>query len=98
MRKKWARLRKVVRQAKQRWVIKMAEGLDEVKMKDLPRERWEFIYRVVHSFTGHHKKLNNIKMRMSNGELAQMDAQNVEILQLHFNEIFNGKSHPIDME
>jgi hypothetical protein len=31
LRRKWARLRKVVRQAKQRWVIKMAEGLDEKK-------------------------------------------------------------------
>jgi hypothetical protein len=76
----------------------MAEGLDEEKMKDLSREGWEFIYKVIHSFTGHHKKLNNIKMRMSNGDLAQTDTLNVEILQPHFNKTFNGMSRPLDME
>jgi hypothetical protein len=52
----------------------------------------------VHSFTGHDEKLNNIKMRMSDDNLAQTDAQNEEILQPHFDKIFNGKSRPIDME
>jgi hypothetical protein len=63
--------------------IKMAEGLDEENMKDLLRERWKFIYKVIHSFTGHHKKLSNIRMRMSSGDLAQTDTQNIEVLQPH---------------
>jgi hypothetical protein len=49
------------------------------------------------SFDGNHRKAAQIKMKMANGELAETDDQNADVLQPHFDKIFNGQHDPVDI-
>jgi hypothetical protein len=50
------------------------------------------------SFTGHHRKPTMMQMKKPDGEKAQTDEENANILQQHFNTIFNADPPPVDIQ
>ena len=54
-----------------------------------PKQGWESIYDIQASFDGHHKWPTTMKMQQADGTLAETDEQNAEVLQPHFDKLFN---------
>jgi hypothetical protein len=61
----------------------------EKAFRGSPREAWEATRTIEASFTGHHRKLTMMQMKKPDGEKAQTDEENANILQQYFNSIFN---------
>jgi hypothetical protein len=92
-----ANIRKVKKTAKSKWQETIAKDAAEKAWRGNPREAWEAVRTIQDSFNGHHRKPTQIKMKMANGELAETDDQNADVLQPHFDKIFNGQHDPIDI-
>ena len=86
---KRAELRLTVRRAKRKWQEVIALDASEKAFRGSPREAWEATRTIEVSFTGHHRKPTMMQMKKPDGEKAQTDEENTNILQQRFNTIFN---------
>ena len=70
----------------------------EKAFKGSPREAWKATRTIEASFTGHHRKPTMMQMKKPDREKAQTDEVNANILQQHFNTIFNADPPPVDIQ
>ncbi|KAL7525760.1 hypothetical protein ACHAXR_003162, partial [Thalassiosira sp. AJA248-18] len=92
------RLRKLVSDkvilAKSKWYAHLCEKIHDMSMN--PRLAWEYIKILTGGESAHHRKTKNMAMKRSNGNLATNDDENMEVMQPHFQKVFNNH-RPVDL-
>ncbi|KAL7524551.1 hypothetical protein ACHAXR_000620, partial [Thalassiosira sp. AJA248-18] len=92
------RLRKLVGDkvilAKSRWYAHLCEKIHNMSMN--PRLAWEYIKILTKGESAQKRKTKNMAMKRSNGDLATNDDENIEVMQPHFQRVFNNH-RPVDL-
>jgi len=79
--------------AKARWYNKLSTKIHDMNMN--PKVAWEYIRILTGGETAHHKKTQNMAMRMENGKLAKDHKDNMKVMYPHFQRVFNNH-RPVD--
>ena len=76
--------------AKARWYNELSTKIHDMNMN--PKVAWEYIRILTGGETAHHKKTQNMAMRMENGKLAKDHKDNMKVMYPHFQRVFNNHS------
>ena len=80
-------VKEAVEEAKAKWSAVMATAINA--MNDQPKEAWKKFRAVEDGVTGHHTKPRTMRMRKSDGTLANNDKDNMHIFSNHLNRVYN---------
>jgi len=79
------------RAAKRHWQLTYASQCKKVDFLISPKEAWSMVFKLMEGFQSHHRNYLPSNFRNKNGVEAKTDTENAQILNAHFQSLFNSK-------
>mmetsp|Transcript_1493 Transcript_1493/g.2313 ORF Transcript_1493/g.2313 Transcript_1493/m.2313 type:complete len:881 (+) Transcript_1493:452-3094(+) len=77
--------------AKRNWQLAYASRCKKADFCITPKEAWSMVFKLMEGFQGHHRNYLPPNFRNKNGIEAKNDADNAQILNSHFQSLFNSE-------
>ena len=77
--------------AKRRWQFEFASKCKKNDFCLKPKEAWSMVFKLMEGFTKLHRMYRPTNFKYKNGIEAKNDNENAEILNIHFNSLFNSQ-------
>jgi hypothetical protein len=82
------------RAAKRQWQLTYASKCQKHDFCINPKEAWNMIFKLIEGFQNHHKVFIPKNFKSKSGIIAKTDEENANILNSHFQSLFNSQIEP----